>query len=50
MDLLHTLKKFGICNGHIERDIEPANECTYFQTAVTGEMGRYATPMRPTHI
>ena len=26
MDPLHTLKKFGIHDGHIEGDIEPANE------------------------
>ena len=25
-------------------------ECTYFQTLITDEMGRYATPMHPTPI
>ena len=30
MDPLHTLKKFGIPDGHIERDIEPANEKCHF--------------------
>ena len=30
MDPLHTLKKFGIHDGQIERDIEPANEKCHF--------------------
>ena len=30
MDPLHTLKKFGIHDGHIEGDIEPANEKCHF--------------------
>ena len=30
MDSLHTLKKFGIHDGHIEGDIEPANEKCHF--------------------
>ena len=34
MDLLHTLKKFGICSAHIERDIEPANEKRHFPEGV----------------
>ena len=30
MDPLHTLKKFGIFNGHIEGNIEPASEKCHF--------------------
>ena len=30
MDLLHTTKKFGMYGGHIEGDIEPANEKCHF--------------------
>ena len=34
MDPLHTLKKFGIHDGHIEGDIEPANEKRHFPEGV----------------
>ena len=43
-------KVFTAKNWKQIKNTKKGNECTYFQTVLTGEMGRYATPMHPTRI